>query len=101
MSDQHAPTGDRHEPGRYEIRLQGHLDRRWVAWFDGLRISHETDGTTILDGPIADQAALHGLLQKVRDTGLPLVSVMRVEAGQPDSTGIEAGYIPIRKETVR
>jgi hypothetical protein len=74
---------DRHEPGRYEIRLKGHLDGRWVAWFDGLTLSLERDGTTVIHGPIADQAALHGLLQKVRDTGLSLVSVRRVEPDQP------------------
>ena len=66
MSERQAATGDRHEPGRYEIRLKGHLDGRWAAWFDGLSLSRESDGTTILHGPIADQAALHGLLQKVR-----------------------------------
>ena len=59
---------DRHEAGRYEIRLKGHLDARWAAWFDGLSLSRESDGTTVIRGPIADQAALHGLLQKVRDT---------------------------------
>lgn len=72
---------DRPEAGRYEIRLKGHLDARWAAWFDGLRLEYESDGSTILHGPVADQAALHGLLQKVRDLGLPLVSVTRVEAG--------------------
>jgi hypothetical protein len=70
---------DQHEAGRYEICLKGHLNRRWAAWFDGLSLSRESDGTTILRGPIPDQAALHGLLQKVRDTGLPLVSVIRIE----------------------
>ena len=70
---------DQHEAGRYEIRLKGHLDTRWAAWFDGLSLSRESDGTTILQGPIPDQAALHGLLQKVRDTGLPLVSVICLE----------------------
>jgi hypothetical protein len=70
---------DQHEAGRYEIRLKGHLDTRWAAWFDGLSLSRESDGTTILRGPIPDQAALHGLLQKVRDTGLPLVSVICLE----------------------
>jgi hypothetical protein len=71
------------EAGRYEIRLKGHLDGRWVAWFDGLTLSLERDGTTVIHGSIADQAALHGLLQKVRDTGLSLVSVRRVEPYQP------------------
>ena len=79
MSEVNASSGNRHEPGRYEVRLKGHLDGRWAAWFDGLSLSREGDGTTIIGGPIADQAALHGLLQKVRDTGLPLVSVIRVE----------------------
>jgi hypothetical protein len=79
MSEAKASIGHRHEPGRYEIRLNGHLDGRWAAWFDGLSLSREADGTTIIHGPIADQAALHGLLQKVRDTGLPLVSVTCVE----------------------
>ena len=79
MSEANASTGTRHEPGRYEIRLKGHLDGRWAAWFDGLSLSRESDGTTVIQGPIADQAALHGLLQKVRDTGLPLVAVTCVE----------------------
>ena len=64
------PTGPQHHPGRYEIRLKGHLDSRWAAWFDGLSLTNENDGTTIIHGPVADQAALHGLLQKVRDIGL-------------------------------
>ena len=72
-------TGDHREAGRYEIRLKGHLDSRWAAWFDGLGLTHESDGTTITSGLVADQAALHGLLQKVRDTGLPLVSVTQVD----------------------
>jgi hypothetical protein len=72
----------RPEAGRYEIRLQGHLDRRWSAWFDGLTLSLEPDGTTVIHGDIADQAALHGLLQRVRDIGLPLLSVSRVEPDQ-------------------
>jgi len=72
-------TGGHHEAGRYEIRLKGHLDSRWATWFDGLSLSSENDGTTIVSGVVADQAALHGLLHKVRDIGLPLISVTRVE----------------------
>jgi hypothetical protein len=83
------PTGHQHSPGRYEIRLKGHLDARWTAWFDGLTLSPDSDGTTIIHGPVADQAALHGLLQKVRDLGLPLVSVTQVEPGQPNVPVIE------------
>jgi hypothetical protein len=65
------------EGGSYEIRIKGHLNARWAVWFDGLSLRHETDGTTAIHGPIVDQAALHGLLIKVRDTGLPLLSVSR------------------------
>jgi hypothetical protein len=83
MIDTHASTSDRHEAGRYEIRVSGHLDERWAAWFDGLSLRHESDGTTVIHGPVADQAALHGLLQKVRDIGLPLVSVTCIEPDQP------------------
>ncbi len=71
-------TGHHDNPGLYEIRLKGHLDSRWTAWFDGLTLTHDSDGTTI-HGLVADQAALHGLLQKVRDLGLPLVSVTQVQ----------------------
>lgn len=63
----------------YEIRLRGHLDDRWAEWFDGLTITLEDDGDTLLSGPVIDQAALHGLLKKVRDSGMPLVSVNRVQ----------------------
>lgn len=77
MSGTHPPTG-RDEAGRYEIRISGHLDARWAAWFDGLVLTQEGDGTTLIQGGIADQAALHGLLQKVRDIGLTLISVTRV-----------------------
>jgi hypothetical protein len=78
-------TGPHHSPERYEIRLKGHLDSRWAAWFDGLSLINVNDGTTIICGPVADQSALHGLLQKVRDLGLPLVSVTQVEPGEPDA----------------
>ena len=66
----------------YEIRLQGQLEARWEAWFDGLAISLDEDGNTLLSGPLADQAALHGLLKKVRDLGLPLLSVNQVQINQ-------------------
>ena len=63
----------------YEIRLKGHLEARWVQWFDGLAITLEDNGNTLLSGPLADQAALHGILKKVRDLGLTLLSVNSVE----------------------
>jgi hypothetical protein len=67
-------------PQQYEIRVGGHLDARWTAWFDGLRLTHRDDGSTLLQGPLVDQAALHGVLQKLRDVGLPLLSVTQVDA---------------------
>ena len=82
MSGRTHVDGNRDEARRYEVRLKGHLDTRWAAWFDGLSLSLESDGTTVIHGSVADQAALHGLLQKVRDTGLPLVSVTHVEPNQ-------------------
>jgi hypothetical protein len=72
-------TGHHQHPGRYEIRLKGHLDPRWAAWFDGLSLTPDSDGTTVIHVE-ADQAALHGLLRQVRDLGLPLISVNRVES---------------------
>ena len=59
----------------YRIRIDGHLDQRWADWFDEMTVSREADGTTLLRGPVVDQAALHGLLQTIRDLGLPLLSV--------------------------
>ena len=61
----------------YEIRVKGHLNARWADWFDGLTVTQESDGTTVLSGSVMDQAALHGLLGKVRDLGLPLIAVHR------------------------
>lgn len=70
------------EGAGYEIRLEGHLDDRWSGWFDGMPISRENDGTTMIRAQVVDQAALHGLLQRVRDIGLPLISVVST-AGRP------------------
>lgn len=61
----------------YAIRVQGHLDQHWSAWLDGLAISYDADGTTVLQGPLVDEAALHGVLNKVRDLALPLLEVRR------------------------
>ena len=72
-------------PTGYEIRVAGHLPRQWADWFEGLTISLEESGDTLLTGPVSDQAALHGLLKKVRDLGLSLVSVSPVEP-EPPST---------------
>jgi hypothetical protein len=86
MTDRPTPTPDPDGAGRYEIRLAGRLDAHWAVWFDGLTVSHRSDGTTVISGPVADQAALHGVLQRVRDLGLPLISVTRVEP-DPDTQG--------------
>ena len=71
-------------PDRYEIRLKGHLDSRWTVLFDGMTLTTKSDGTTLIAGPVVDQAALHGLLHKLRDIGLPLVSVNHVEIDQTE-----------------
>ena len=82
MSATDVSTEDHHEPRLYEIRLKGHLDARWAERFQGLSFTHASDGTTILSGPVVDQAALYGVLRKVRDLALPLVSLMEVEPKQ-------------------
>jgi hypothetical protein len=79
MTQPAVPSDRWEEAGKYEIRLKGRLEPRWAAWFDGLALTYDGDGTTVVHGTVVDQAALDGLLQKVRDTGLPLVSVTRVE----------------------
>lgn len=68
---------------QYEIRVDGHLGTRWAAWFDGLAVTSETDGTTVLRGTVVDQAALYGLLQKLRDVGIPLISLRQVPFDEP------------------
>ena len=89
MSAPDASTEDHHEPRLYEIRLKGHLDARWTDWFEGLSLTHASDGTTMLSGPVVDQAALYGVLRKVRDLGLPLVSVMEVEPKPADGPDVQ------------
>jgi len=85
MNETPVPIKAHPEPELYEIRVRGHLDARWANRFEGLTITLEEDGNTLLRGPVVDQAALHGLLKKVRDLGLPLVSVSPVEPG-PSNT---------------
>ena len=93
MSETHtsteASTEHHYEPGLYEIRIKGHLADRWVDWFGGLTITLEDNGDTLLTGPVIDQAALFGLLRKVRDLGMPLISVICVEPGQADVSDVQ------------
>jgi hypothetical protein len=74
------------QPMVYQIRIKGHLGSQWTDWFGGLTITLEDNGDTLLIGPVVDQAALHGLLKKVRDLGMPLLSVNCVEPGQADAS---------------
>jgi len=82
MSEIHVLPEYHDKSGLYEIRIKGHLDDRWTDWFGGLTILLEEDGNTLLTGLVVDQAALHGLLKRVRDLGMPLLSVNFVEPGQ-------------------
>ena len=83
MSGNSASGTKAREPSVYEIRIKGHLSDHWADWFEEMAITTEPDGHTLLTGPIRDDAALHGLLKRVRDMGLPLISVNRIK---PDST---------------
>ena len=90
MSEPNVSTETHDEPGHYEIRVKGHLTDRWTDWFEGMTLTLELNGHTRLVGPVVDQAALFGLLKKVRDLGLPLISIIRVEPAQADAPAIES-----------
>ena len=83
------PKTDPSEPMIYQIRIKGHLGRQWTDWFEGLTITHEDNGDSLLTGPVLDQAALYGLLRKVRDVGLPLLSVIRLQPDQADAPDVQ------------
>ena len=85
MSNEFGPGRDPDQPRVYQIKLKGHLVSQWTEWFEGLTITREADGNTLLTGPVIDQAALHGLLKKVRDLGMPLLSVNSVELTPQDN----------------
>jgi len=87
MSNKLEPKPTPGQTAVYQIRLKGHLDSQWTDWFEGLTITLEEDGDTLLTGPVVDQAALHGLLKKVRDLGMPLVSVNPVKPGPSTTLG--------------
>jgi hypothetical protein len=85
MSDRLDPN----QPTIYQIRIKGHLGQQWAGWFEGLTITLEENGDTLLTGPVVDQPALYGLLKKVRDLGIPLLTVHRLESGRADGIDIE------------
>jgi hypothetical protein len=89
MSETNALPEYHDESGLYEIRLKGHLGNGWTDWFEGLTITLEENGYTLLIGPMVDQSALHGLLKRVRDLGMPLVSVSPIENDQSDTTDVK------------
>ena len=86
MSNEQKSEHDLDEPTVYQIRIQGHLSQRWTDWFAGLTITLEEDGNTLLSGPVVDQSALHGILKKIRDLGMPLLSVNSVDLDHTTTT---------------
>jgi hypothetical protein len=89
MSNEINSGSEKAQPLVYQIRIKGYLGREWTDWFEGLTITLEDNGDTLLTGPVVDQTALHGLLKKVRDLGMPLVSVNRGKPGQADVSDIK------------
>jgi hypothetical protein len=89
MSNKLNPKSNPSQPMVYQIRIKGHLGSQWTDWFEGLTITLEENGETLLTGPVVDDAALHGLLKNVRDLGMPLLAVNRVEPGQEDVADAE------------
>jgi hypothetical protein len=89
MSNEFDPKIDPGQPKIYQIRIKGHLGSQWTDWFGGLALSPQENGDTLLTGPVVDQAALHGLLKKVRDLGMPLVSVCPLRTSQADQSDVK------------
>ena len=85
----------------YQIRIKGHLGRQWADWFEGLTITLDDNGDTLLTGPVVDQAALHGLLRKVRDLGMPLLSVVCVKPDQAGPFDVKSGTIDRSKTNLK
>src|SRR5258708_26771642 len=88
MSSTFNSESDPGQPTVYQIRIKGHLGREWTDWFEGLTLTLEDNGETLLTGPVVDQAALHGVLRKVRDLGMPLLSVFRVTPGEAEASDV-------------
>ncbi len=94
MSNEPEPGRDADQPMVYQFRIQGHLNQQWMGWFEGLTITLQEDGNTLLRGPVIDQAALHGILKRVRDLGMPLLAVNSIGARAqelPDVKNQQAG----------
>jgi hypothetical protein len=89
MSNESKPIIEPSQPLIYEIRIKGHLDQQWTEWFEGLTITLEDNGDTLLTGHVVDQAALYGLLRKVRDLGMPLLSVDSVKPDPEDASDVK------------
>jgi hypothetical protein len=89
MSAKRSPERESNQPMVYQIRVKGHLGPQWTSWFAGLAITLEEAGDTLLTGPVVDQAALHGYLKKVRDLGMPLLSVNSVEPSRSDVSDVK------------
>lgn len=89
MSNESNPSIEPSQPVIYQIRIKGHLGHQWTDWFGGLSITLEDNGDTLLTGPVIDQAELHGLLRKVRDLGIPLLSVSSAKPVQEDATDVK------------
>ena len=89
MSNKRNRKTDPGQPNVYQIRIKGHLSDQGTGWFEGLTITLEENGDSLLTGPVVDQPALFGLLKKVRDLGMPLVSINCVEPGKPDTSEVK------------
>ncbi len=87
MTNEQEPRRDSGETPVYQIRIRGHLGAQWADWFEGFAITPQADGDTLLTGPVVDQAALHGLLKRVRDLGIALVSINSIRSGTTDTSG--------------
>lgn len=99
MSNEFDPESEPGQPTIYQIRIRGHLGRGWAEWFGDVTITLEEGGETLLTCPVVDQAALYGLLRKVRDLGLPLISVTRVKSGEAGGSDVEPQIAPSYLET--
>lgn len=98
MTNKHTFTSNSDRPLCYQLRLQGHLNQQWQSWFDGLTIELIANGDTLLTGPVIDQAALHGLLKKVRDLGMPLLAVNRVDPDEQVTNGKQGSCKQVKGE---